>query len=78
MDFEYGIRRNRTTEIHRTGMSQEEAEVWLIEWVDDGGKPEAFSIISRPLGHWDVSATYADLDVCRTALPDGFVLEELS
>lgn len=51
---EYGIVHVRTGTIHRDGMSHHTASRFLTEWREDGGKPDAFAIIQRPVGDWEV------------------------
>ncbi len=52
--FEYGIAFERALDApHRVNMTAVEAEEWVAEWVEMGGKPEAVSIIRRPIGQWE-------------------------
>lgn len=53
--YEWGIIRNRTGEVHRTSMTEEEAETWIADWRIDGGLPGAFSVIHRTIGDWVVT-----------------------
>lgn len=55
--FEYGIHRRKATAEDgpwREGMTREEAETWLDEWVEMGGNPDTFEIIRRERGPWKV------------------------
>jgi hypothetical protein len=33
-------------------MTGAEADAWLREWVEDGGNPDAFVMVSRIVGPW--------------------------
>lgn len=51
--YEYGIRRRRSGEMHREGMTEAQARRWMVE--DWGGMtPEnVFEVVRRPLGEWE-------------------------
>ncbi|QGF20234.1 hypothetical protein SEA_SIXAMA_55 [Gordonia phage Sixama] len=62
-EFEYGIWRyphpgKPTPSLTPNGflwmddMSKEQAERWMNDWISDGGRPGAFSIVRRPRGEW--------------------------
>jgi hypothetical protein len=52
--FEYGVVLDVVPDLpHRAGMTAAEAEKWIAEWVEMGGRPEAVSIIRRRLGNWE-------------------------
>lgn len=57
-NYEYGIWLNGTdtSDLHRTGMTKDEAETWLREWEEmaPDAKPHLFSICRRPMGEWEV------------------------
>ena len=54
-DYEYGILHDRVRdEPHRVGMTEIEAERWIRDWLDDGGKGGVFKIIRRPVGLWEL------------------------
>lgn len=56
--IEYGIaHRNDVLEeqVHRTGMTKEEAEQWIAEWEQDGGVKGAFYVIEREISPWKSS-----------------------
>jgi hypothetical protein len=52
--YEYGIGTDLENmgPVHRAGMSKEEAEDWLKEWVEIGGNAEKVYIIRREVGQW--------------------------
>jgi len=52
MKREYGIAMVRNHSVHRTGMSKDEAETWIEEWVEMSGKPNVFRIIFRDVPAW--------------------------
>ena len=50
---EYGIMKTRDeSEPHRLGMSAVQARSWMTEWVQMGGREEAFYIIQRTVTPW--------------------------
>ena len=51
---EYGIshKGDLWNQVHREGMTKEEARVWMEEWLEMGGKPDAYRIVRRPIGTW--------------------------
>lgn len=56
--FEYGINRagDDLSDVHgphRANMTREEAETWLREWEEMGGRREVFALIRRPIGVWE-------------------------
>ena len=50
--LEYGVIHNARGEIHRDGMTLEEAEKWVKEWVELGGKEGVFSVAVRSHSPW--------------------------
>lgn len=38
---------------HREGYTREQAESWIQEWEEMGGKKGIFKVIRRPLGAWE-------------------------
>jgi hypothetical protein len=51
---EYGIRLLRNTgDLHRSGMTWPEAEAWIAEWVEDGGRSGVWEIVSREISKWE-------------------------
>lgn len=51
--YEYGIVLLRRPEPpHRTGMSLVEAVEWMDTWLEDGGRPDVFSMIRREVAPW--------------------------
>lgn len=53
-NYEYAIvYRLFPDDIHRGPFNKTEAERWVQEWLDDGGHPEAFTIVRRLVGSWD-------------------------
>jgi hypothetical protein len=53
--FEYGIAlRDDMTDLHRSGMTDDEAQDWMRDWVQMSGRPWPFKIARRPLGEWEV------------------------
>lgn len=53
-EYEYGIIYSLfPNDIHRGPFTKEEAETWVQEWLDDGGKADVFSIVRRPTGPWE-------------------------
>lgn len=65
-EYEYGIwqhpSENHTKNIKPEGelwlanMTKEDAERWVWEWInEDGGRPDAFSVVRRPIGDWEPS-----------------------
>jgi hypothetical protein len=53
--YEYGIQQlKRPEEPHRAGMTRDEAEGWLADWLNDGGKQDVFRVIRRTLGPWEI------------------------
>lgn len=66
MKYEYGIVHYKefnqesdlqyleSCELHRSGMDNEEATVWLKEWVEMGGRSNTFVKIRRPVGDWEL------------------------
>ena len=59
MSYEYGIwfHGTETSDLHRSGMSEEEAIEWLREWNEEvapEARPNIFSICRRPRGEWEV------------------------
>ena len=61
MEYEYGIGHymydlnsdNPEHGPHRLGMTLEEAQTWLDEWKEMGGRVEAFYLVRRPRGPWE-------------------------
>ncbi|QEM41530.1 hypothetical protein SEA_FORZA_60 [Gordonia phage Forza] len=60
-EFEYGIWRYPNPDMPSkapqgylwlAGMSRKQAERWIDEWINDGGRPGAFSVVRRPRGAW--------------------------
>ena len=58
-EYEYGI--GWRDEIHRTGMTEDEAAEWVAEWNEDGGRPGVFHVIRRVLGPWETVSSSVDL-----------------
>ena len=54
MEYEYGIWRVDTDEIHRIGFTEETALDWMTEWREDGGLKDAFYIVRRPISGWSI------------------------
>lgn len=60
MKYEYGVAHNSeiskgvVNEVHRWGMTYEEAVVWVTEWIAMGGNEDSFQIIKRAIGDWEV------------------------
>lgn len=62
MEYEYGIiyksdedsLKSKYPEIHRFGYTKEEAENWISEWIEMGGKSNTYKIIRRPVCQWEV------------------------
>lgn len=52
--YEYGIWNVKFKEIHRIGLTQEEAVKWVDEWLEDGGLGSAFTIVRRPTPEWEI------------------------
>lgn len=59
--YEYGIvhvasdiNNNKVVSVHRSGLMKYEAERWLAEFLEDGGKPDSFKIVKRPIGEWEI------------------------
>lgn len=54
-NYEYAIALNGGdySEPHRSGMTQEEAEKWMAEWMQMSGRRLPFEIIRRPVGEWE-------------------------
>lgn len=53
--YEYGIAlKGDTTDPHRTGMTKDEADHWMREWVQMSGRSNMFEIIRRPVGEWEI------------------------
>lgn len=54
---EYGIARNtnnfKNEDMHRTGMTKDEAEEWMYDWLRDRGSPTEFYIVCREVSEWD-------------------------
>jgi hypothetical protein len=40
------------TEFWRGPMTEQEAREWVAGWEEDGGRPGAFYVVSRPVGEW--------------------------
>lgn len=54
MEYEYGIALSgETFDPHRSGMTEAEAEKWMVEWVQMSGRRAPFNIIRRPVGEWE-------------------------
>lgn len=57
MKYEYGIIFKSSTlgyeEIHCLD-TQDEAEQWVREWIEDGGRKDAFKIVRRLISDWEV------------------------
>lgn len=59
MKYEYGILFKSSTlgyeDIHRSGYTTlEEAEEWIKEWIEDGGRKDTFKIVRRLISDWEV------------------------
>lgn len=55
--YEYGILRNSSGAVHRSGMTEEEAWSWLNTFFADGGLPSAFSVIRREVLDWQIDSS---------------------
>ena len=53
MRYEYGIKVTRPGNVHREGMTREEAMEWVEGWEEDGGKSGLFIVIRRAIGSWE-------------------------
>jgi hypothetical protein len=53
--YEYGIgyANGDWDEPHRDNMTQEEAEQWMVEWVQMSGRRIPFQVIRRRVGAWE-------------------------
>lgn len=50
---EYGVMHDRyPDELHRGPMTKEEAERWVQEFEDEGGRAGAFYVVSRTVSPW--------------------------
>jgi hypothetical protein len=49
---EYGIFYARRNDLHRGPMTEAEARSWIEGFIDDGGRPGAFYVVSRVVGPW--------------------------
>jgi hypothetical protein len=60
MNYEWGIAHESddllSADVHRTGMTEEQARAWIKSWEDDGGRGEAFVLIKRPTSPWIYTA----------------------
>jgi len=60
MSYEYGVTHISDTfesEVrgyYKGGMSEDQADDWIKEWEEGGGKKGAFVKIRRPIGEWEV------------------------
>lgn len=56
---EYGIARNtsefKNEDMHRTGMTKDEAEEWMQDWLSGRGSPTEYCIVSREVSAWDLA-----------------------
>lgn len=57
-EYEYAVfRRNRIMRAdrqpHREFATERAAELWIDDWVADGGDPETFFIMRRPISQWE-------------------------
>lgn len=52
-EYEFGVGRRRTEDVHRCGMTETEARDWVAEVESDGALPGAFYVIRRPIGEWE-------------------------
>jgi hypothetical protein len=51
--FEYGVARpDELDDPHRDSMTAEDAEKWLAEWSEMGGRSDTFVVVRRPVGDW--------------------------
>lgn len=44
---------SRDGSVHRTGMTRDGVKRWMREWIEMGGRPDAFKIIRRRIGLWE-------------------------
>lgn len=59
MAIEYGVAHRNdklTGKVHRSGMTQKEAEQWIKDWEADGGLKGAFYVVEREIPVWKPSA----------------------
>lgn len=66
--FEYGIAfwtdvggMDFIHDTHRTGMTREEAEKWIAQYINWGGSAGAFVIIKRELHPWKIADDTLDM-----------------
>lgn len=54
---EYGIARQTFDgeEIHRSNMTKDEAEDWIVQWLSDEGASNIYYIVSREVSAWDLA-----------------------
>lgn len=53
--YEWGVARRRgLDEAWREGFTQQEAEQWVAECVEMGMPLDAFQVIRRPVGDWEI------------------------
>lgn len=62
MEYEFGVIHYRdvclnmenilTEDLHRSGLTSEEADEWLTQWKEDGGSDGAYLKVKRPVGQW--------------------------
>lgn len=58
--YEYGVAHTSdlcgkyVDDVHRLGMTEFEANLWINQWEEDGGKAGAFVKIRRPVCSWEV------------------------
>lgn len=54
---EYGIARQTFNgeEIHRSNMTKDEAEEWIVQWLSDEGASNIHYIVSREVSAWDLA-----------------------
>lgn len=56
-NIEYGIAKQtfKGEEIHIDGMTKEEAEGWISEWLAYQGASNIYYIVSREVSDWDLA-----------------------
>jgi hypothetical protein len=56
-DYEYGIRHKKSLSIHRSGMTEEEADQWMKPVDDASDWAKVFEVVKRAITDWEPNIT---------------------